>query len=100
MCNNFNDPFHQNDSWFHSSVAVLFSFEIIAPSLNPHSRYLGGGLPGESPRVAKASTQSREHLAAVKQALRALGFNKQVLTCAVTASVMPVLKQLLTPGII
>ncbi|CAJ1079539.1 unconventional myosin-XVI isoform X2 [Xyrichtys novacula] len=40
-------------------------------------RYLGGGLPGEKPPVATASTQSRERLAAVKQALRALGFNKQ-----------------------
>uniref|UniRef100_I3KAB4 Myosin XVI n=1 Tax=Oreochromis niloticus TaxID=8128 RepID=I3KAB4_ORENI len=30
-----------------------------------------------NPPVATASTQSREHLAAVKQALRALGFNKQ-----------------------
>ncbi|XP_051259431.1 unconventional myosin-XVI isoform X1 [Dicentrarchus labrax] len=40
-------------------------------------RYLGGGLPGENPPVATASTQSRERLAAVKQALRALGFNKQ-----------------------
>ncbi|XP_056289337.1 unconventional myosin-XVI [Pseudoliparis swirei] len=38
-------------------------------------RYLGGGLLGESPPVA--TTQSRERLAAVKQALRALGFNKQ-----------------------
>ncbi|XP_068185946.1 unconventional myosin-XVI [Antennarius striatus] len=40
-------------------------------------RYLGGGLPGEKPRVATASTQGRERLSAVKQALRALGFNKQ-----------------------
>ncbi|XP_034549269.1 unconventional myosin-XVI isoform X3 [Notolabrus celidotus] len=40
-------------------------------------RYLGGGLPGEKAPVATASTQSRERLAAVKQALRALGFNKQ-----------------------
>ncbi|XP_074550716.1 unconventional myosin-XVI isoform X2 [Halichoeres trimaculatus] len=40
-------------------------------------RYLGGGPPGEKPPVATASTQSRERLAAVKQALRALGFNKQ-----------------------
>ncbi|XP_036966394.1 unconventional myosin-XVI isoform X2 [Acanthopagrus latus] len=40
-------------------------------------RYLGGGLQGENPRVATASTRSRERLAAVKQALRALGFNKQ-----------------------
>ncbi|CAI5655783.1 unnamed protein product [Oreochromis niloticus] len=40
-------------------------------------RYISGRLPGENPPVATASTQSREHLAAVKQALRALGFNKQ-----------------------
>ncbi|XP_035030371.2 unconventional myosin-XVI isoform X1 [Hippoglossus stenolepis] len=40
-------------------------------------RYLSGGFPEESPPVAKASTQSRERFAAVIQALRALGFNKQ-----------------------
>ncbi|XP_034742135.1 unconventional myosin-XVI isoform X2 [Etheostoma cragini] len=40
-------------------------------------RYLSGGLPGENLPVATASTESRERLAAVKQALRALGFNKQ-----------------------
>ncbi|XP_047457190.1 unconventional myosin-XVI isoform X2 [Mugil cephalus] len=40
-------------------------------------RYLSGALPGDNPPVATASAQSREHLAAVKQALRALGFNKQ-----------------------
>ncbi|XP_060909434.1 unconventional myosin-XVI isoform X1 [Labrus mixtus] len=40
-------------------------------------RYLNGAVPGEKPPVATASIQSRERLAAVKQALRALGFNKQ-----------------------
>ncbi|KAM4609069.1 unconventional myosin-XVI isoform 2-T3 [Polymixia lowei] len=40
-------------------------------------RYLSGGRPGENPPVATASSQSRERLSAVKQALRALGFNKQ-----------------------
>ncbi|MEQ2251176.1 hypothetical protein ILYODFUR_008197, partial [Ilyodon furcidens] len=40
-------------------------------------RYLTRPTPGESPPVAPASAQSREDLAAVKQALRALGFNKQ-----------------------
>ncbi|KAK2839918.1 hypothetical protein Q5P01_013658 [Channa striata] len=40
-------------------------------------RYLSGSLPGDSPPVATASTQSRERLAGVKQALQALGFNKQ-----------------------
>lgn len=34
----------------------------------------------ENPPVATASTQSRERLTAVKQALRSLGFNKQVST--------------------
>lgn len=86
--------------YFYLSFVVVLNFEIIAPSFCPYSRYLGGGLPGENPRVAKASTQSREHLAAVKQALRALGFNKQVLTDTVTASVAPVFQRLLAPGII
>uniref|UniRef100_A0A665U7G5 Myosin XVI n=1 Tax=Echeneis naucrates TaxID=173247 RepID=A0A665U7G5_ECHNA len=36
-----------------------------------------GGYPGETPPVASASAQSRERLAAVKQALHAFGFNKQ-----------------------
>ncbi|XP_041663460.1 unconventional myosin-XVI isoform X2 [Cheilinus undulatus] len=40
-------------------------------------RYLSGALAGEKPPVATASTQSRERMAAVKQALRAVGFNKQ-----------------------
>ncbi|XP_029348757.1 unconventional myosin-XVI isoform X2 [Echeneis naucrates] len=40
-------------------------------------RYLSGGYPGETPPVASASAQSRERLAAVKQALHAFGFNKQ-----------------------
>ncbi|XP_040056748.2 unconventional myosin-XVI isoform X1 [Gasterosteus aculeatus] len=39
-------------------------------------RYLSGGL-GQNPPMATASAHSRERLAAVKQALRALGFNKQ-----------------------
>lgn len=51
----------------------------LPPSFSSYSRYLSGGLPGEKPPIATASTQSRERLAAVKQALRALGFNKQVL---------------------
>uniref|UniRef100_A0A3Q1I8H0 Myosin motor domain-containing protein n=1 Tax=Anabas testudineus TaxID=64144 RepID=A0A3Q1I8H0_ANATE len=41
-------------------------------------RYLSGN-QGDNPPVATASAQSRERLAAVKQALRSLGFNKQVL---------------------
>ncbi|XP_028991848.1 unconventional myosin-XVI isoform X3 [Betta splendens] len=40
-------------------------------------RYLSGSLPGDSPPVAAASAQSRERLAALKHALRVLGFNKQ-----------------------
>uniref|UniRef100_A0A8K9XUZ3 Myosin XVI n=1 Tax=Oncorhynchus mykiss TaxID=8022 RepID=A0A8K9XUZ3_ONCMY len=40
-------------------------------------RYLSAGVPAEdSPPVASASTQSRDRLTAIKQALRALGFNK------------------------
>ncbi|XP_046903631.1 LOW QUALITY PROTEIN: unconventional myosin-XVI [Hypomesus transpacificus] len=39
-------------------------------------RYLNPAPPGEGPPVAMASTQSRDRLAAVKQALRALGLNK------------------------
>ncbi|KAI4805928.1 hypothetical protein KUCAC02_010521, partial [Chaenocephalus aceratus] len=42
-------------------------------------RYLSGRLPGENPPVAEASTESRERLTAVKHALRALCFNKQLL---------------------
>ncbi|KAF6724818.1 Unconventional myosin-XVI [Oryzias melastigma] len=40
-------------------------------------RYLSGGATNEVVPVATASAQSREHLAAVRQSLRALGFNKQ-----------------------
>ncbi|XP_028291558.1 unconventional myosin-XVI isoform X2 [Gouania willdenowi] len=40
-------------------------------------RYLSRGHGGEDPPFATASTQSRDRLAAVKQSLRALGFNKQ-----------------------
>ncbi|XP_058479130.1 unconventional myosin-XVI isoform X1 [Solea solea] len=40
-------------------------------------RYVSSGFPRENPPVAKACAQSRERLAAVKQALHALGFNKQ-----------------------
>ncbi|KAJ0070323.1 hypothetical protein NL108_007665, partial [Boleophthalmus pectinirostris] len=40
-------------------------------------RYLRGLAPGENPPVATSSTQSKERLSAVKQALRALGFSKQ-----------------------
>ncbi|KAM9447922.1 LOW QUALITY PROTEIN: unconventional myosin-XVI-like [Salvelinus alpinus] len=40
-------------------------------------RYLSAGVPAvDSPPVATASTQSRDRLTAIKQALRALGFNK------------------------
>lgn len=60
-------------------------------------RYVGGGIAGEPPQVAKASVQSKEHLAKVKQALRALGFNKQVLTY-VTDSLWPNLLCVLTPS--
>ncbi|XP_061579339.1 unconventional myosin-XVI [Cololabis saira] len=40
-------------------------------------RYLRGGASDDTPPAAAASGQSREHLAAVRQSLRALGFNKQ-----------------------
>ncbi|XP_049583907.1 unconventional myosin-XVI isoform X1 [Syngnathus scovelli] len=40
-------------------------------------KYLSGGLPRGSPPVAAASTESRERLAALKQAFQAVGFNKQ-----------------------
>ncbi|XP_067372242.1 unconventional myosin-XVI isoform X2 [Channa argus] len=40
-------------------------------------RYLSESHPGDSPPVATASSQSRERLVGVKQALQALGFNKQ-----------------------
>ncbi|XP_061547358.1 unconventional myosin-XVI isoform X2 [Phycodurus eques] len=40
-------------------------------------RYLNGGLPGGIPLAAAASTESRERLAAVKQAFQAVGFSKQ-----------------------
>ncbi|XP_072542195.1 unconventional myosin-XVI isoform X3 [Salminus brasiliensis] len=39
-------------------------------------RYLTSGAPGEAAAVGTACTQSREKIASLKQALRALGFNK------------------------
>ncbi|XP_070770999.1 unconventional myosin-XVI [Enoplosus armatus] len=71
---------HQNSfSIFYLMAEGLSPEESSALYLNNvlAHRYLSGGLPGENPPVATASTQSRERLAAVKQALRALGFNKQ-----------------------
>lgn len=64
---------------FWSTVYICRIASWAAPSLCISCRYLSGRLPGENPPVATASTQSRERLAALKQALRALGFNKQVL---------------------
>ncbi|XP_020568927.1 unconventional myosin-XVI isoform X1 [Oryzias latipes] len=51
--------------------SVLYMNNVLA------HRYLSGGVPKEVAPVATASAQSREHLAAVRQSLRALGFNKQ-----------------------
>uniref|UniRef100_A0A674PGX0 Myosin XVI n=1 Tax=Takifugu rubripes TaxID=31033 RepID=A0A674PGX0_TAKRU len=74
---------------FHPHQHNFNIFYLMAEGLSPEEsstlylnnvlshRYVGGGVPGEPPRVAKASTESTEHLAAVKQALRALGFYKQ-----------------------
>ncbi|KAM9709629.1 unconventional myosin-XVI isoform 1-T1 [Menidia menidia] len=72
-------PQHHNFRIFYLMAEGLSPEEKSALYLNNvlAHRYLSGGLPGETPPVASASTQSREHLAAVKQALRALGFNKQ-----------------------
>ncbi|XP_042282224.1 unconventional myosin-XVI isoform X1 [Thunnus maccoyii] len=73
-------PPHQHSfSIFYLMAEGLSPEEKIALYLNNvlAHRYLNGGLPGENPPVATASTQSRERLTAVKQALRALGFNKQ-----------------------
>ncbi|XP_077392246.1 unconventional myosin-XVI isoform X2 [Festucalex cinctus] len=73
-------PLHQHN--FHI-------FYLMAEGLSPEEksaldlnnvlahRYLRGGLPGGGPPAAFASAESREHLAAVKQAFRAVGFNKQ-----------------------
>ncbi|KAM7407255.1 hypothetical protein PAMA_003131 [Pampus argenteus] len=72
-------PQQHSFSIFHLMAEGLSPEEKTAFYLNNvlAHRYLNGGLPGENPPVATASTQSREHLMAVKQALRALGFNKQ-----------------------
>ncbi|XP_038575834.1 unconventional myosin-XVI-like [Micropterus salmoides] len=72
-------PHQHNFSIFYLMAEGLSPEENSALYLNNilAHRYLSGGLPGEKPPIATASTQSRERLAAVKQALRALGFNKQ-----------------------
>ncbi|XP_031151084.1 unconventional myosin-XVI isoform X2 [Sander lucioperca] len=72
-------PHQQSFSIFYLMAEGLSPEENSALYLNNvlAHRYLSGGLPGENPPVATASTQSRERLTAVKQALRALGFNKQ-----------------------
>ncbi len=47
-------------------------------------RCMSTAAPGETPAVATTCPQSREKLSALKQALRALGFNRLVHTCSVT----------------
>lgn len=84
-------------------ILFLWLFKILVPvvsTLCPDSRYLSGGLPGETPPVATASTQSRERLNAVKQALRALGFNKQVFIVCIHLLLGLFIQRLLTAGII
>uniref|UniRef100_UPI0037E96B2C unconventional myosin-XVI n=1 Tax=Semicossyphus pulcher TaxID=241346 RepID=UPI0037E96B2C len=72
-------PQQHSFSIFYLMAEGMSAEELSALYLNNvlAHRYLSGGLPGEKPPVATASAQSRERLAAVKQALRALGFNKQ-----------------------
>uniref|UniRef100_UPI0009B4ADF4 unconventional myosin-XVI n=1 Tax=Monopterus albus TaxID=43700 RepID=UPI0009B4ADF4 len=73
-------PPHQHSfSIFYLMAEGLMPEEKSALYLNNvlAHRYLSGGFPGENLPVPTASTQSRECLVAVKQALRALGFNKQ-----------------------
>ncbi|XP_023271666.1 unconventional myosin-XVI [Seriola lalandi dorsalis] len=72
-------PHQHNFSIFYLMAEGLSPEEKSALYLNNvlAHRYLSGRFPGENPPVATASAQSRERLAAVKQALRALGFNKQ-----------------------
>lgn len=72
----------QGDKHLHSFELLSHTLIRVLPSFCLYSRYLSGGLPRENPPVATASTQSKERLVAVKQALRALGFNKQVLIIA------------------
>uniref|UniRef100_A0A671W4E0 Myosin XVI n=1 Tax=Sparus aurata TaxID=8175 RepID=A0A671W4E0_SPAAU len=72
-------PHQQSFSIFYLMAEGLSPEENSALYLNNvlAHRYVCHSLQGENPRVAIASTRSRERLAAVKQALRALGFNKQ-----------------------
>ncbi|XP_034041871.1 unconventional myosin-XVI isoform X2 [Thalassophryne amazonica] len=73
-------PPHQHSfNIFYLMAEGLSSEEKSALYLNNvlAHRYLSREHPGENPPVATTSTQSREHITALKQALRALGFNKQ-----------------------
>ncbi|XP_053732780.1 unconventional myosin-XVI isoform X1 [Synchiropus splendidus] len=75
-----DSPVHQhNFNIFYLMAEGLSAEEKSALYLNNvlAHRYLRQGPPGENPPVAAASTQSRDRLAAVKQALKALSFNKQ-----------------------
>uniref|UniRef100_H3BXF1 Myosin XVI n=1 Tax=Tetraodon nigroviridis TaxID=99883 RepID=H3BXF1_TETNG len=70
---------------FHPHQHNFNIFYLMAEGLSPEENstfYLSNVLAhryasGEPPQVAKASAQSKEQLTEVKQALRALGFNKQ-----------------------
>lgn len=47
-------------------------------------RCMSTAAAGETPAVATTCPQSRDKLSALKQALRALGFNRLVHTCSIT----------------
>lgn len=72
-------PHQHNFTIFHLMAEGMSAEEKSALYLNNilAHRYLRGCVPVEDSPVASASTQSKERLSAVKQALRALGFNKQ-----------------------
>ncbi|XP_072300740.1 unconventional myosin-XVI isoform X1 [Eucyclogobius newberryi] len=74
-------PQQHNFTIFHLMAEGLSAEEKSSLYLNNvlAHRYLSGFVHGENPPVALASTQSKERLSAVKQALRTLGLNKQEL---------------------
>ncbi|XP_073768567.1 unconventional myosin-XVI isoform X10 [Danio rerio] len=71
-------PHQQNFNIFYLMAEGLSAEEKSQLYLNNvlAHRCLNTAAPGESPAVASACPQSREKLLALKQALRALGFNK------------------------
>ncbi|KAK7882484.1 hypothetical protein WMY93_028658 [Mugilogobius chulae] len=76
-------PHQHNFTIFHLMAEGMSAEEKSALYLSNvlAHRYLRGIVPRENLPVATASIQSKEHLSAVKQALRALGFNKQEVEC-------------------